>query len=177
MRQIISIVGVMLAAGLSASTAAVAADHHNFTIALSAGIGGTSDADPDPGFDNLGYQALFRMDTDHAVAFGIRVGQVALEADESSLFDATLSYVTVGGEYKSAEAFFESTLFLGLGAYDLDGDFFVPDETAIGFVVGAGGDFRINARWSVLGEIAGHLTDLDQTNFFVTANVGLAYHF
>ncbi len=177
MRQIRLIVGVLLAACLSFPTTAAAVDHHNFMVAFSAGIGGTSDADPDPGFDDIGFQLMFRMDTDHSVAFGVRVGQVELDTDESRLFDSTLSYLTLGGEYKSDEAFFESTLFLGLGAYDISGDFFVPDETGIGFVLGASGDFRINSRWSVLGEVAGHLTDLDYTNFFITANVGLAFHF
>lgn len=148
-----------------------------YTVALSLSLGGTSDAEPDPGFDDLGLQASFSMETEARVAFGARLGQIALEADEGSAFDADLTYITLSGEYRFAESFYESGLFFGLGFYDLAGDAQVEDESSVGFTLGVTGDFRINERWSVLGEIAGHAVDMDYANFFVTLNAGVAFSF
>lgn len=168
---------VVLAAIVVLLPGAAVAEQRNYTVGLSGGIGGTSDANPDPGFDNFALQALFRADIGISTALAVRVGNFGLEADGGGLFDADLTYLTVTGEYFSAESFYESSLFIGLGAYDLSGDVFVADETSVGLTVGAAGDFRINDRFSFMAELAGHLVDLDYTNFFITVNAGIAYHF
>jgi hypothetical protein len=148
-----------------------------YTLALSLVLGGTSDASPDPGFDNLGFQAMFSFETSPHLLVAGRVGLLPLETDEGSAFDADLTYLTVGGEYRLSEGYYESGLFIGLGIYDLAGDRFVEDETSVGLNLGVTGDFRINGRFSFLAELMVHAVDMEYTNFFVTANAGIAYHF
>ncbi|RMH15677.1 MAG: hypothetical protein D6696_20005 [Acidobacteria bacterium] len=152
---------------------------YNYLVGISAGIGGTSDADPDPGFDGTNFQALFGLRLDNQSYFTARLGRLQLAASDDSggRFDADLSYLILGGEYRFAEAFYESGLFFGLGAYDLEGDDLVADESGVGLAVGVTGDFEINDRWSVIAELAGHLVDLDYSNFFVTGNVGVGFRF
>lgn len=172
--QILILIGLLTAVLIVPSAAQ--AEDRGYTLALSLTLGGTSDAEPDPGFGNLGLQATFLMETSPRVHFGIRAGQLTLEGDRD-VFDADLSYLTLVGEYRFTESYYESGLFLGLGFYDLAGDAFFEDESSVGVTVGVTGDFRINDRWSVLGEIAGHGVDMDYANFFITGHVGLAYHF
>ncbi len=163
--------------------------NENYTFALSLTLGGTSDADlgdlpstgsaADPGNDNIGFQASFSLHTEHSVLFVVRAGQLPLDIDEASsgIYDADLSYLVLAGEYRFPASFYESGLFIGLGAYDLSGGAFIRDETGFGLVIGVTGDFPITDRFSILGEIAGHATDLDYAGVFLTAGVGVAYHF
>lgn len=172
--SLVLVTGLLVLPGASAAQP----EDSGYTFALSLVLGGTSDAEPDPGFDNLGFQAMFALERSPHVFFSARAGILPMDTDEGGgLFDADLSYITVGGEYHFPEGFYESGLIIGIGFYDLSGDTFVPDESSFGFNLGVNGDFRINDRFSIIGELSGHIVDMDYTNFFITANAGVAYHF
>ncbi len=169
--------GVLAALCLLTTPLVAQESNSGYTFGLSLILGGTSDAEPDPGFDNLGFQATFSFETSPRLLIAGRAGLLPLDTDEGSGFDADLGYLTVGGEYRLSESYYESGLFIGLGVYDLSGDTFVDNETSLGLSLGITGDFRINNRFSFVAELMGHAVDMDYTNFFVTANAGVAYHF
>lgn len=174
----VSVVGVLLAVFLFFPSWAAAQGGTSYSVVLSAVIGGTGDADPDPDIDNLGFQATFTMKTERRSWFTVRAGQMDLEVDEfGGAFDATLRYLSVGGEYRIPAAFYESGLFVAIGGYDVDGGLFVESETSFGISLGTTGDFRLSDRISLVVELAGHLTDLDYANVFVTGSAGIAFHF
>lgn len=175
--KILAFSGVLAALCLLSTPLVAQESDSGYTFGLSLILGGTSDADPDPGFDNLGFQAMFSFETSPRLLVVGRAGLLPLDSDEGSGFDADLTYLTVGGEYRLSESYYESGLFIGLGVYDLAGDLFVENETSVGINLGITGDFRINKRFSFIAELMAHAVDMDYTNFFVTANAGVAYHF
>jgi Outer membrane protein beta-barrel domain len=149
---------------------------YNYSLALMGGFGGSTDAQPDTGLDNLGWQARFAMELELHTLFSVRVGQLALESD-NALFDSDLRYITVSGEYRFPSGFYESGLFLGLGAYDLSVDFLVDDETGIGLTLGASGDFRITDRLTLVVEFSGHYADIDYSQIFLMGHAGVSFRF
>jgi hypothetical protein len=159
--------------GLGASSQA-SAQAKSFTVGLFGGLGGSTDSEFDSDVDNAGFQALFSAKIAQKTRFSIRAGSLDLETDD--LFDNQLDYITLTGEYRFDDSYYESGLFLGLGVYDLSGDVF-EDETSIGLTVGVNGEFRFHPRWSVMVEVSGHYADLDQANLFLMGHVGLAFDF
>ena len=91
--------------------------------------------------------------------------------------DSELTYLTLAGDYSLSAGYYQSSLFLGVGYYGIDGQNTYEDDTALGLNVGTTGDFRINDRWSVLIEFSGHYADLDYAQFFIMGHAGLAFHF
>lgn len=159
-----------------APSGASAQSPYNYSLALMGGLGGSTDAQPDASLDNFGWQARFTMELERHTLFAARAGQLALTSD-NALFDSDLSYITVSGEYRFPAGFYESGLFIGLGAYDLSGDFLVEDETGIGLTLGASGDFRITDRLTFVLEFSGHYADLDYAQIFLMGHAGVSFHF
>lgn len=164
--------------------AAQAQEPYNFTASVMGGLGGSTDADPGDGIDNLALQLGFKLVTQPRTLLGFRLGRFDLGSDDrfGSLTDAELTYATVAGEYRLRERFYDSGVWFGLGIYRLDGTALPGgedggDDTAPGLTVGVSGDFQITRKLSFLLELGGHYADLDEANVFVTALAGVGYNF
>ncbi len=147
------------------------------------GIGGSSDATPEAGFSNSTYQLGFNLSTEPRGRLGVRFGKLDLddEGQFGDLFEADLTYLTVGGEYRYRASFYDSGLYVGLGGYKLAGrdisDNSSADETNLGLALGLTGEFAINRRWAVVVELSGHWVDFDKSHVFGMGHVGLGYSF
>jgi len=168
---------------LSLPGMAGAQEQYNYSVGLLGGIGGSVDADPGDSLGNTGYQLNLNMVTEPRTLLGLRAGQMALDDDGlfGSLTEAELSYVTVSGEYRFRQSFYDSGFYLGLGGYRLEGTAFSGgdgEQTSVGAVVGATGDFPINNWLGVMVEFSGHyVVDFDDAQFFVMGHGGLAIRF
>lgn len=167
---------------LATSPSASAQDLHTYTVTLSGGLGGSFDVEPDAGLDNESYQLGFSMYTTPRGLFTVRLGQLNFGSANGfgALRDADLTYLTMGGEYRQRRSFYDSGLYLGLGAYQLQGTDAAgqgQDETAVGLVFGSTADFPINRYLSVLAELSGHYADLEDAQFFGMFHVGLSIHY
>jgi len=149
------------------------------SVGILGGVGGPLDAsDPDPGLGNKTLQFQVGVLTEPHMQLQFRLGRIAFHDDDrlGSLFSPDLSYLTVAGEYRIERSFYDSGLFLGLGAYRLSGDDFAGkshDQTTIGGTLGVDGEFEINRWLAVVGEFALHWADFDDATFFGTAQGGL----
>ena len=155
---------------------------YTYSVGVLGGLGGSLDVDRGDSLDNTGFQLNLDMVTDPRTHVGIRLGRLGLDSDEffGSLRDAELSYVTVGGEYRFRQVYYDSGLYLGLGGYRLEGtgaENRDAKNTSIGLAVGITGEFTINRRMGVLVEISGHWVDFDEAQIFAMAHGGLAFHF
>jgi len=161
--------------------AAQVQEPYNFTASVFLGLAGSTDADPGNGFDNTVLQVGFNFVRQPQTQLALRLGRFDLGSDRfGSLFDAQLTYLTVAGEYRLRESFYDSGVFAGLGIYRLDGTpaFAGGDEqTAAGIHLGILGDFEINHRISFLVELSGHYVDLDDANLFAMGLAGVGMHF
>ncbi len=168
----------VLVAALFAASGAQAQELYTFTVGVLGGIGGSPDA-PHTGFDRQSLQLNLQFQTDTRTQVGLRFGQIDL-ADRgeriSGLFEPTLQYVTVGGEYRSRQTYYDSGIFIALGGYRLDGSG-GSTQNSLGVSAGATGEFAFNRRFGVVAEIAGHYADLDEVQYFGTAQIGLVFHF
>jgi len=152
------------------------------SVGLLGGIGGPLDANaPDPGFANRSLQAQIGLLTAPSTLVQLRLGRIDFGNGDrlGDLSAPTLSYATVAGEYRFPRGYYDSGMFLGLGAYRLEGDRAdgSHSQTSIGATLGVTGEVEINKWMGILAEVAGHYTQLDEANFFGTAQVGLAVHF
>ena len=181
----VAVVAVVLAAASLGPppAAAQAQEPYNFSASVMGGVGGSTDADPGDGVDNLAFQLGFKLVTQPRTQLGFRLGRFEVGSGDrfGSLTDAELTYATVAGEYRLREPFYDSGVFLGLGLYRLDGTSVLGgdggDETAPGLTLGVSGDFAINRRLSFLLELGGHYVDFDEANVFVTGLAGVGFHF
>ncbi|HEX6863594.1 MAG TPA: outer membrane beta-barrel protein [Thermoanaerobaculia bacterium] len=171
----------LLAALLLLPGAARAQELYTFTAGLLGGIGGSVDAEPGDDLGNTGFQLNLTMVTEPRTHVGFRLGELTLDSEErfGSLTEAELSYVTVGGEYRFPQSYYESGLYIGLGGYRLEGNRGSQDEsdTAIGLNLGVTGEFRITQWLGVLIELSGHYADLVEAQVFGMGHAGLAIHF
>ena len=167
---------------------------YRYTVGLMAGFGGTTGSEPasatvddvflrEDRFD-LGFQLLFDMEIRRGTSFVVRLGQMDVEIDDAGLLapftptvDSELTYLTLAGEYSLSAGYYQSSLFLGVGYYGIDGQNVFEDDTGLGLTVGTTGDFRVNDRLSVLVELSGHYADVDYAQFFIMGHAGLAFHF
>lgn len=166
---------------LAPASPARAIEDYNFTVGLLAGVGSALDAD-DNDTDNSSFQLDFGFVTDIRTHVVARLGRIDFGSDRlDSLTNADLTYLTVAGEYRFSEGYFESGLFLGLGVYELSGDRLDgsgdDSETSLGVTAGVTGEFEITRRLSFVLELAGHLVDLETSDAFATGHAGLAFHF
>ena len=175
--------GMALLAGLLLLPgAARAPEPYHFSAGVLGSIGGSVDASPGDDLSNTGYQLNLSMVTDPRTHVGIRVGQLALDGEEffGSLTDADLTYLTVGGEYRFDETWYDSGIYLALGGYRLEGnDFLGADsrETSIGLAVGVTGEFKVNHWLGVLLELSGHYVEFEEAQIFGMGHGGLTVHF
>ncbi|HVS16779.1 MAG TPA: hypothetical protein VMV46_22935 [Thermoanaerobaculia bacterium] len=184
-RRPLGTVALATAALLALSMLVPAAGHasqaRNFTVLVAGGLGGPLDADqPDPGLGNGSFQLGFSWVTQPQTRVGVRVGTADLGDAIEELRDPTLDWVTIGGEYRYDEGFFDSGLYLGLGYYRLDGTLagVSGDDSAVGVVLGATGEFPITPMFSIIGELSVHWADLDQAGqLFGFFHAGLAISF
>lgn len=100
---------------------------YDFVLSGAVGIGGSLDQD-EAGLTNLSYQLGAALVTDMRTHVAIRLGSIDFSGDEplNRLYDPSLKYVNVAGEYMTKAGFFsgaliESGAYLGLGLYQLDG--------------------------------------------------------
>lgn len=173
--RVVCTICVLLIGGALAPTSLQAADLRSFTASFLGGFGGSVDQN-ESGFSNLSWQLGLAIEREARTQFGVRLGRI--DFDQSSgadpLSDSKLNYVSVGGEYRSHESLYESGLFLGLGLYDLDGD---TSQTELGATLGVTGDFELTKSWTVLIELAGHITQHESAEIFATGLAGFAFHF
>lgn len=177
----LSIAMLLLLTAVVSTPALLAQQARNFRVVASGGLGGPLDADsPDPGLGNGSFQLGFSWVTQPQARVAVRLGSADLGDALEELVDPSLDWLTVGGEYLYSESYFESGIYLGLGYYRLDGVFqgVSEDDTAVGLVVGATGDFPVNSRFAIVGEVALHWADLDRVGqLFGFAHVGVAFSF
>jgi hypothetical protein len=150
---------------------------HRYTATLLGGIGGSSSDITNPTLQ-LGWSII----TDRATHFGVRVGHIGFSSKSQvgDLLGPDLTYITLAGEYRFQETFYQSGMFFGLGYYDLNGDNVIggdDGDDGIGLTFGVNGEFDIDQRWAVVVELAGHWVDLESTDLFGSGLVGLALRF
>ena len=171
-------VGLVLAA---VASTADAQESYPFRASLFLGLGGAYDAEPSSDLDHSSYQLGFSWISDYEVQVGVRYGEVAWDADEAlgGRTGSDLTYLTAGGEYLFNEGYYTSGVYLGLGWYRLDEDAAaeIPSDSAIGLALGITGDFRLTDRFSILIELSGHYTDLDDADILAMGHAGVAFHF
>ncbi len=175
-RRLIVILLFLFALGLLPLEAA-AKDRYarTYLVGLMVGLGGSGDVEPEPGFDNFSWQAVFAMDLEKDVRWGARLGQITLETDGGSGND--LTYLSLVGEYLYSGPFYESGLYLGIGLYDFGAGGGLESDSSVGVNVGVTAGFKLNDRMLLLLDLSGHYADLDYAQFFAHAHVGVAYRF
>lgn len=174
---------VLFAALLALPAAARAQDHYTFSAAVLGGLGGSPDVDG-ANYGNGGYQVNLGLVTEPRTILGLRVGHLGLSRPNpfGSLTDAGLSYATIGGEYRFRESYYDSGIYVALGAYRLSGtdpSGASRDRTAAGAALGFTGEFPITRRLGVLVELSGHYADLrsEGVQFFGMGHAGVIWHF
>jgi hypothetical protein len=176
------LVAAALLLGLAAPRAG-ATELFTYTVSAAAGIGGSSDASPGDGFDNTNLQLGFSLITEPRTRLGVRLGRFGLAdgGDFTTLTDADLTYLTFSGEYAFPGTFYESWVFLGAGAYQVNGDPRFPgaddSQTAVGAVLGLSSEFELARKVDLIVELSGHWVDFDDASIFGTGVVGVAFHF
>lgn len=156
-------------------------ERYPFRFSAFYGLGGPID-DPGAGaFDQESYQLGFSWITDWDVLVGVRYGELDFGEDEGvgGRSGSDLTYATIGGEYLFDEGYYTSGVYLGVGWYDLGEDPIaeIPSDSAIGLALGLTGDFRVTRRLSILIELSGHYTDLDDADLLAMGHAGLAFRF
>jgi hypothetical protein len=175
--------GIALLAGLLLLPgAACAQELYNYSVGVLGGIGGSIDVEPGDDLSNTGLQLNLSMVTDPRTHVVARLGQLGLDADESfgSLTDADLTYLTIGGEYRFDETWYDSGIYLALGGYRLEGTEFFGggfEDTSIGLAIGVTGEFKVNRWLGVLLELSGHYVDFEEAQVFGMGHGGLTVHF
>lgn len=178
---------------LAAVLAAVALPHKataddTFSLLLQGGVGGpvNEDSTSNAGFETA-FQLGFTVASRGDIQVGGRAGRVDYSpGDQLGPFAApTLDYLTLGGDYRFNEGFYQSGIFIGLGYYSLEGDVLIDpegttetrDETGVGLAIGVTGEFELAPKLGFVVEAIGHITDLQAQDLFVTVNAGFAFHF
>ena len=161
---------------------AASAQQYTYSVGALGGIGGSFDASPGDSYSNPSYQLNLAMVTEPKTLVGVRIGRISLDKQDlfGSLHNAGLTYLTIGGEYRFTESYYESGLFLGLGAYRLNGtaaDGRSKDQTSVGLTGGISGEIPLTSRIGVLLELAGHYVNLREAKIYGTLHGGLTFHF
>jgi hypothetical protein len=172
-------------ATLALPAAASAQDLYNWSVGVMGGIGGSVDVKPGSrDFSNGTWQVEALALTESRTFLGLRVGHLGL-GGKDTLFGtrvgADLSYVTLSGQYMYEESYYDSGVYLGLGAYRLGGNDALTgasaSKTVAGGVLGLTGDFKASKRFSVVLEISGHYIGIRQAHIYGMAHGGLSFHF
>lgn len=182
-QHVLPAAAAVLAVALLLPTPAGAQETYTFTVGALGGLGGSLDAEPGDGLDNGSFQIDLGMVLQPQNHLFARIGRLGLGdgGDRfTDLVDADLTYATIGGEYRYRHSYYDSGLYLALGAYRLEGD--APaggeeDETAVGLALGVTGEFPINRWLGVQVEFSGHYADFDRAQVFAMGHAGLVVHF
>ena len=186
-RSALSLLAAIAVFSLAAAPVS-AQEPYRYTVSILGGIGGSID-ESDAGLDNTGFQLGLGLLTESRTHLVLRVGSISFDETDSlsGLVDPSWSYITVAGEYRYSESYYESGMFAGLGAYRVEGTRFstvdevttaVNDEdTAIGLHLGVTGEFDIIKSTSILAELSVHYVFSDVAEIFATAHVGVVFHF
>lgn len=178
------LMAALLVAGLLSTTVPAAAQDYTWTLSAMGGIGS---AIRDGGGSETGFQLGFGLQFEPNANVWIKGGQLDLDtgSEVGKLTDGTIDYVNIGGEYQFTESYYQSGLYLGLGAYDIEARRNLPNdvlgplrtETVVGLVVGATGEFKFTPSFVFLVEISGHILDSADVRVLGTAHVGFGIHF
>lgn len=171
-----------LVAALALPTTVVAQDSHLFEASLTGGIGGSFDAGHGHDFSQRALQAGFGVLTNERTYTVVRLGRLDFDSDLDldGLTRAELTYLTVAGEYRFQQPSYDFGIYLGLGAYQLEGRDLVlgdSDESALGLAFGLTGDFDLTPRFSLVAEFSAHYAFLDRAQVYGLALGGVAVHF
>ncbi|HZF10045.1 MAG TPA: hypothetical protein VFE33_14745 [Thermoanaerobaculia bacterium] len=181
--RLVLLAGVAALSGLLAfSGTARAQGLSTFSAGILGGLGGSSDVDSGQDFGNHGFQINLGLETEPRTQLDLHLGRLSLDHKGAfgSLTGASLSYVNIGGEYRYDETYYQSGVYLALGAYRLYGEQANGrdrTQTAIGAALGLTGEFPINRHVGILVELAGHYALLDEAKVFGTAHAGVTFHF
>ena len=167
---------------------AAAAGPYTYSISGLAGVGGSLD-ESDAGFGNPAWQLTFANEIAEDTYFTIRAGGIYWGSEDrvAEVVGPSLYYALFAGEYREISqsfsgGFVEPGVFIGLGYYWLDGsddlDRGVSDD-GLGLAIGLTGDIALNQRrtWSLRIEFAAHYADLDASQIFGMAHLGISYRF
>lgn len=148
-----------------------------FTLGVFGGFGGSLD-EGDAGLGHTAVMAKLAIESGPRSDFAMRLGEIDIE-QLGQATDATLTYLTMSGDYWAYESFYESALYLGLGYYEISAfeGFDVIEETTVGAVLGAAGEWDLTRTMSVQVELAGHYAPMDTAQAFLVAHAGFAVHF
>jgi hypothetical protein len=155
---------------------------YTYTVGVLGGLGGSFDANPGGSFGNKGFQVNLGLVTEPGTHLVLRTGRLSLDRDGffGTLSGADMDYVTIGGEYRYSEEFYESGVFVALGGYRLNGKQpsgrEVNDDTW-GVSVGFTGELPIKPWLGIQAELSGHYIDFSQAQFFAMAHAGVVFHF
>jgi hypothetical protein len=157
-------------------------ENYSFTVALMAGLGGSFDAEPDPGLAESSFLVQAGMITEPRTLVSIRAGQLELKGDEGfeGYTDADLEFVNIAGEYRFRQSYYDYGIYLGVGYYKVTGDLRIggdASESDLGAVFGLTGDFDITPHFSIVGDVSAHYAFLDSASLFGMAHLGVAFHF
>lgn len=177
-----AVAACLLVAAAAAPGAARAQETYTFSVGALGGIGGSVDADPGDELDNTGFQLDLGMVIQPQNHLVLRLGTLDLDSGDrfEDLTGASLTYATIGGEYKYRHSYYDSGVYLALGGYRLEGDRVSggeDEETAIGLALGVTGEFPINRWLGFQVELSGHYADFDRANLFAMGHAGLVFHF
>lgn len=166
---------------LSLSPTPARGQSYTFLAGLLVGAGGALD-EGGVSSDHSSLALNFSMVTEPRTLVGIRYGELDFGSNEviGNLTNASLSYLNVAGEYRFPEGYFESGIYLGLGAYRIEGNPLGTgdsDDSTLGLVLGFTGEFQMTRSFSVLVDLALHYADLRAASTFVTAQAGVGYRF
>jgi len=166
---------------LGGSTAGLAADNTTNRISLYGGFGGSVDQN-DAGYGNIGFQLGYSVAMGNRTDVELRVGELDFGSEDSiDLLSApSITYATIVSQYRFPEKFYESGLYLGLGAYRIEGlDVFNESfqDTNMGIAFGATGHFDLARSWVVLVELSGHYMNASYFEFLAMVHAGVGYRF
>ncbi len=173
---------VLACLGLSVAPAQ-AQETYTITLAALGGLGGSIDAKPGDDLTNQTLQLTAALITEPKTHLGVRLGRIELDDSDpiGSLTKANLTYVNVAGEYRFSHSFYESGIYLGLGAYRLEGNSLADgsdrSDSAFGGVLGLTGQFELSRHFVVLIDLAGHWANLDEEQIFATGLIGVGFRF
>ena len=173
----------LLLAGLGAAGPAGAQELYTYSVSAFGGLGGSLDADPGDSLGNGGFQLGASFVTEPYTRVALRAGRLGLGDGGrfGSLTDAELDYVTLSGEYRFKERYYDSWTYIGLGGYRVEGERVFGagegDDSSLGLAVGLVGEFNLTRSFDVVVEVSGHYADLTEAQVFAMGHAGLAFHF
>lgn len=174
---------LLVLAALAWSSPARAESDFTFRAAVLGGLGGPADSDHDKDFDHEAFQIEVGMVTNASTLATVRFGTLDLDDGEpyEGLDHAELKYANIAGEYRFDQGYYDFGIYLGLGAYKLDGDPLpgaADGQTAVGIAFGINGDFDINRHFAITAGASAHYAFFDKrSNLYANALAGVAFRF